>query len=162
MSSFLLRLIPLVLLPAVLQPAGVSRLLPLNESAYQRVLADQRGKVVLVNFWATWCAPCLEEMPMLVQLEASLKQRGFRLVTITVDEKEQEREALQFLQKHRVLEPAYIKRTSSDDAFITAVDAKWSGAVPALFLFDRNGRKIQSFIGETEKKDLEPAIRKLL
>jgi hypothetical protein len=58
--------------------------------------------------------------------------------------------------------PAYIKRVGNDEKFIDSVDPKWSGALPALFLYDRQGRKVKSYIGETDMAALEAAVRKLL
>lgn len=147
---------------AALWPAGPARLDPLDEAAYRQLIASSKGRVLLVNFWATWCAPCREEMPQLVKLEASYRAKGLRLVTISADEPEDARQALEFLQKVGVPPPAYLKRAANDDKFITSVDAKWSGALPAIFLFDRAGRKVRSFIGETDMKILESEIRKLL
>ena len=57
---------------------------------------------------------------------------------------------------------AYIKRARNDEDFINAIDRKWTGALPALFLYDRQGRKAASFIGETEASEIEAALRKLL
>jgi hypothetical protein len=57
--------------------------------------------------------------------------------------------------------PRYIRRAVDDDQFINAIDPKWSGALPALFLFDRSGRQLKSFIGETDITLLEAALRKL-
>lgn len=147
---------------AALWPAGPARLDPLDEATYRQVVASSKGKVLLVNFWATWCAPCREEMPLLVKLEAAYRERGFRLVTISADEPEDARQALEFLQKMKVPAPAYLKRAANDDKFITAVDAQWSGALPALFLYDKTGRKVRSFVGEADFKVLESEIRKLL
>jgi hypothetical protein len=58
--------------------------------------------------------------------------------------------------------PGYVKRPRNDDKFIRFIDGKWSGALPALFLYDRQGNKVASFVGETEMADLEKAIRKIL
>jgi thiol-disulfide isomerase/thioredoxin len=138
------------------------QLAPLDEGVYRKILQQQRDRVVLVNFWATWCEPCREEMPHLAALERKLRNRGFALITISADEPEQEAEAFQFLKDQGVRFPAYLKRVENDDRFISSIDAKWSGALPALFLFDRHGSKAASFIGETEMKDLEAAIEKLL
>lgn len=52
----------------------------------QRNLAEWSGKLVLVNFWATWCAPCLEEIPMLAELRRDYKQKGFEVVGIAIDQ----------------------------------------------------------------------------
>ncbi len=142
--------------------AAQDKLLPLDEAVYEKVVASAKSKILLVNFWATWCEPCRTEMPALVKLEASLRARGFQFVTVSADEPEDEAAALQFLRKSNVQGPAYIKRVKDDDAFIRVVDAKWSGALPALILFDRAGRKARAFIGETDLKELETAIQKLL
>jgi len=137
-------------------------LLPLDEAVYQKLIASAKGKVLLVNFWATWCEPCRTEMPALAQLQSNLRAKGFQLVTVSADEPEEEAAARQFLVKSNIQGPAYLKKVKDDDAFIRSVDPKWSGALPALILFDRTGRKSRAFIGETDLKDLEAAIRKLL
>ncbi len=148
-----------LVLAALAWPAG---LVPLDETAFQKLIASRKGKVLLVNFWATWCSPCRAEMPQLVKLESSLRAKGFSLAAVSADDPEQETDAFQFIQQSRVPLPAYIKRASDDEKFINAIDPKWSGALPASFLFDRSGRKVRSFIGETDMKDVEAAVRKLL
>jgi thiol-disulfide isomerase/thioredoxin len=137
-------------------------LVPLNEASFRKMVAEHRGKVLLVDFWATWCAPCREEIPKLVALYSSQKQRGFELITVSCDEPEQEGAAADFVKQQHAPPPRYIRRAQSDDAFINSIDAKWSGALPALFLFDRSGRQIASFIGEVQMKQLEAAIDKAL
>ena len=137
-------------------------LIPLNESSYRTLIVAQKGKVVLVNFWATWCAPCRKEMPELVKLEQRLRDRGFAMITVSADEPEQESDAVRLIRQNHVSLPAYIRRAPDDDRFISAVDPGWSGALPALFLYDRQGRRIRSWVGETGVADIEAAIRKLL
>jgi len=137
-------------------------LAPLDEMAFRRMVAEHRGKILLVDFWATWCSPCLAEMPKLVALSAARKQRGLDLVTISCDEPEQEMAAAQFVDRQGAPAPRYVRHAKSDDDFINAIDPKWSGALPALFLFDRNGKQVQSFIGETDPKLLAAAIDKML
>ena len=133
-----------------------------DESGFQKLIDSHKGKVVLYDFWATWCAGCLEEMPRLIALQNRLKERGFDLVTISADDPEQDADAEKVLKKFTAPNPAYRKQTSKDEKFINAIDPKWSGALPALFLYDRNGKKVQSFIGETNSWTLEAAISKLL
>ena len=157
--------IPLLLLcaaAAFFPAAAQDKLVPLDEAVYRKLLADNKGKVLLVDFWATWCEPCRKELPELVRLEARLRVRGLKLVTVSADEPEEEKNALAFLKKHAVPMPAYIKRAADDDKFINFVHAQWSGALPALFVYDRQGRKVKTFIGETDMKDLEAALAKTL
>jgi len=135
---------------------------PLDEKGYLQLIASHKGSVVIVDFWATWCGPCREEMPLLVELARKYRGQGLRLVTISCDEPEERAKAAEFLADFKVPEPAYIKRVTDDERFINSVDGKWSGALPALFLYDRAGRPARSFIGETEMSVLEQAVRKLL
>jgi thiol-disulfide isomerase/thioredoxin len=148
----------------LLSALGVAQdqLIPVREGEYQKLVAARKGKVLLVDFWATWCAPCREEMPLLVKLEAGLRPRGFSLLTVSADESEQENAALAFLRKFSVPAPWYIKRAADDEKFISSVDPKWGGAVPALFLYDRQGRKAKTWIGETAPAEIEAVVRKLL
>jgi thiol-disulfide isomerase/thioredoxin len=137
-------------------------LVPINEAGFQKLVASHKGKVVLYDFWATWCAPCRAELPQLVKLEAKLRSQGVEVVTISADEPEQKVAAEKFIQKFGVNGPAYLKQADDNDHFINAIDAKWSGALPALFLYDKTGHKARSFIGETDMAALEAAIHKLL
>lgn len=151
------------LLLACLAPLRAQqKLLPLDEGGYQNLLARNQGQVVLVNFWATWCAPCREEMPQLAALETKYKGKKFKLITVSCDEPGEASSALRFLEEHRIPAPVYLKQAASDDHFIGSVDDKWSGALPALFLYDRKGQKTRAFIGATDMKTLEDSILDLL
>jgi thiol-disulfide isomerase/thioredoxin len=140
-----------------LKAEAATGLKPLDEAGFRSMVASHRGNVLLVDFWATWCAPCREEMPKLISYFGS-HGKTFDLVTISCDEPEQVPAAEQFLNLQRAPMPHYIRQAKSDDAFINAIDPAWSGALPALFLFDRRGKQVQSFIGETNIKAVETAI----
>ena len=142
--------------------AGPSKLESFNLDVHKAVLERGSGKVILINFWATWCSPCREEMPHLVELQKKLGDKGFMLVTVSADEQEDAASALAFLQENEVPGAAYLKSVDDDDAFIDAIDSKWSGALPALFLYDRKGKLVMKFIGETEMEVLAKSIEALL
>jgi thiol-disulfide isomerase/thioredoxin len=141
---------------------AASELIPLNEAGFQKLVGSHQGKVVLYDFWATWCAPCRAELPQLVKLEAKLRSQGVQLVTISADEPEQKAAAEKLIQQFGVQGPLYLKQAGNDERFINAIDPKWSGALPALFLYDKSGRRVRSFIGATDIAAFEAAIRKLL
>ncbi len=138
------------------------KLTPVDDAGYTKLVASHKGKVVMMDFWATWCKPCRAEMPELVKLSQKLRARGFELVTISADEPAQEAAALKVLKEDGVTGTTYLKKVPDDDKFSDSIDPKWGGALPALFLYDRTGKKVKSFIGETPIKDLEAAIEKLL
>ncbi len=152
-SRILLILIAGSLFAADLKPVG--------EATYPKMVAASKGKVVLVNFWATYCVPCRKEMPALVAMQQRLAAKGFLLVTVSADEPEQEKDAAAFLDKMKAPAPVYIKRAKDDDKFINSLDPKWSGALPASFLYDRQGRKVKSYFGELNLKQLEADVVKL-
>jgi thiol-disulfide isomerase/thioredoxin len=135
------------------------KLSSIDEVGYRAMLKSNAGQLTLVDFWATWCAPCREEMPRLAELHGRLREKGFHLVTVSADDPGQQRAAVDFLIKSGIDGAAYLRRAKDDDKFINAVDPKWSGALPALFLYDRQGKLLQSFTGETDMGALEAAIR---
>ncbi len=134
----------------------------INEIGYPKMLAANKGKVVLVDFWATWCVPCRKEMPEVAKLEAKLKARGFVVVPISADEPENEAAARDFLTKSGIKNQGFLKAPKDDDAFIRAIDPKWSGELPALVLYDKTGKKVQIWKGETAIATIEAAVTKLL
>jgi len=143
--------------------AAAQTLAPVDEAGYQKLIQSQKGSVVVVDFWATYCKPCRSEMPQLVKLAEKLKARGLRMVTISSDEPEAEGNAKKFLGEVGASGlPSYLKRPKDDDKFINAIDPKWQGALPALFIYDRTGRKVRSFVGESAIADVEAAIQKVL
>lgn len=151
-----------LLLSLLLAPAFGQALKPVNETSYPQLITSAKGKVVLVDFWATWCKPCRAEMPLIAKLAAKMKSKGVETITVSADEPEAEAAAKKFLAETGAgTMPAYIKRPKDDDKFIALVDSKWSGELPALFLYDRAGKRVQSFFGETPIAQVEAAIRKL-
>jgi thiol-disulfide isomerase/thioredoxin len=134
----------------------------LDVSAFRRRVASLRDTVVMVDFWATWCAPCRAELPGWVAMERRLAPERVRLLIVSVDDSADERAAVQFLDSIGAPRPRYIKRTTRDAAFIDAVDTAWSGALPALFLYDRTGHQRARFVGEVAERTVLAAITPLL
>jgi thiol-disulfide isomerase/thioredoxin len=141
---------------------GLGALTPVDEAAFQKLVESHKGRVVIYDFWATYCVPCRAELPKLIALETKLRAQGLELVTISADEPEQDAAAEKFLKRYPVRGILYRKEAKNDDQFINSIDTKWSGALPAVFLYDKAGRKVRSFIGATDMASLESAIRKLL
>jgi thiol-disulfide isomerase/thioredoxin len=139
---------------------SAAQLTPIDKAGYAKLISSYRGKVLLVDFWATWCEPCREELPRLVAMAAKLDASRFALVTISADEPEKEATAAAFLDREHAPASRYLKRTEDDEAFINSVDKEWSGALPALFLYDAGGKLIGSFIGESDPGEVEQAVRK--
>jgi cytochrome c-type biogenesis protein len=117
-------------------------------------LSSLRGRVVLVNFWATWCLPCRAEVPDFNEMQKTYEPRGFAVVGITShDTREQVRE----FQKE--LKQDYTVLLSGDDA---PEQFKTGPGRPATFILDRAGHIRQRFIGEKDRATFEAAVKQLL
>jgi peroxiredoxin len=103
-------------------------------------LADYKGKVVLLNIWATWCAPCVEEMPSMEKLYQELKDEDFELLAVSVDETGIEAVA-PFMKKHKLGFPVLLD-TVGDIKSLYQVTG-----IPESFIIDKNGMIIEKIIG---------------
>lgn len=113
----------------------------LRSATGQEVLASIRAsgsRAVLLNVWATWCAPCRQEFPDLLRLRQDYRERGLDLVLVSADFDDQRSDATAFLAANGVDFPSFFKQ-QDDMAFIDALNPEWSGALPASFVFDERG-----------------------
>ncbi|HEY1435223.1 MAG TPA: TlpA disulfide reductase family protein [Thermoanaerobaculia bacterium] len=126
-------------------------------------VAKDRGKVVVVNFWATWCVPCREEFPDLVRLEKAYRARGVAVLGVSIDLPKDMPKIEKFLATHKPDFPNFVKRAGGDDQdFIDAVDPKWGGELPFTVLYGRDGKKARVLSGRQSSADFEKAIEELL
>ncbi len=118
-------------------------------------LADQRGKVVLLDFWATWCPPCRSELPRLNALHDSLKDRGFTVIGMTVDRDDAAQVAAAVKECHLVY-PVGLAGPEVQQAYGKI------RAVPTKFLLDRNGVVQKRYVGVVPEGQLRQDIEGLL
>jgi thiol-disulfide isomerase/thioredoxin len=143
--------------------AALPEVKPINSTSLREVVNAQKGKVVLVNAWATWCKPCKEEIPDLLRLKAKYAGKGFELVFISADDADElETSVRPTLQKLGVNFLTYINRDSSDEAFINGMSAKWNGALPTSFLYDRKGNLNEMLVGGRKYRQFEEVVVQLL
>ncbi len=118
---------------------------------------------LLVNFWATWCDPCREEFPDLVRLNEDYKMRGLDFIVVSLDEVDELNKGVpQFLQQMHATMPAFLLNAPDQEAAMNAVDPQWGGALPATFLFDRNGQIVFKHMGRINPAETRAAIEKAL
>ena len=137
---------------------------PFQAATADRVLAAVRepgARAVLVNVWATWCAPCRAEFPDLIRVGRELRAEGLRMVLVSADFDESLPQARAFLADHGVDFPSYHK-TGDDMRFINTLDSLWSGALPATFLYDGAGRRMRFWEGRQSYETLSRAVRDVL
>jgi len=137
-------------------PKGV---VELDETGWAKVHAQQRGRVLLVNFWATWCDPCREEFPNLVRLHNTYRSRGLSVVAISMDEPESRPAIEQFLKSQGANFGSYRQHFKDFEALVNSINPRWGGGIPATFLYDREGRLVKSWEGATTFEEFEGAVK---
>jgi peroxiredoxin len=106
-------------------------------------LADYKGKTVLLNIWATWCPPCVAEMPSMEKLYQELKNEDFEILAVSIDVTGSN-EVAPFMKKHRLSFPALI------DTQGTIKDLYQTTGVPESFIIDKDGIIAEKIIGPKE------------
>jgi thiol-disulfide isomerase/thioredoxin len=134
------------------EPEALPQLRFQDAEGKERTLVDWRGKVVLLNLWATWCLPCRREMPSLDRLQKELGSDKFEVVALSVDRKGLEA-SKKFLDDIKIEKLAlYVDATARANSDLRAV------GLPATLLIDAQGREIGRLLGPAEW-DSEDAMR---
>jgi peroxiredoxin len=138
----------------LIKPAPEVRFTPLSGEAFST--SELRGKVVLVNFWATYCAACLEEMPKLIETHKKFAPRGYETVAVAVRHDNPSKVA-RFAEKNGL--PFRVALDSSGEL------AKEFGNVritPMGFLIDKQGRVLKRFVGEPNWSEFHELVERAL
>jgi thiol-disulfide isomerase/thioredoxin len=131
-----------------------------GEDQLLQVIGEHRGKVTVVNFWATWCGPCREEFPDLVRLYEENREKGVVVVSISMDEADEAEQAAAYLEEQKARFPAYLRGFRDFEAFVNLIDPSWSGAIPATFVFDRQGNRVYSHQGKLTYEELTELVER--
>lgn len=117
-------------------------------------IAAYKGKVTVLNFWATWCGPCREEMPMLNRLRAKLAPKGVEVVGVALDNKE---EVSAFVNQLKISYPILLG--DSDTLGLMRSLGNATGGLPYTLILDRKGKIAAKLTGLLDEKKLEATIK---
>jgi thiol-disulfide isomerase/thioredoxin len=119
--------------------ADWSTLPRITDKGIKSLIEKNRGKVLLLNFWATWCPPCVEEFPALVKIYNTYKSRGLEVIGVSLNDPSEMKDVLTFLREQKPSFPLYLAGTV-DDSFYQSIDKRWSSEMPLTMIYDKSGR----------------------
>ncbi|MFN0156478.1 MAG: TlpA family protein disulfide reductase [Bacteroidota bacterium] len=136
---------------------------PIDAAGLHLLIEQSVGKVVVVNMWATWCAPCIEEFPGLLRVRKEYADDGVEFIFVSIDDPKRVRSlVMPFVKRMKIDFMTYIKRAGNDESFINALNPEWGGALPTTFLYDKNGLLAEMLVEQLTYEELESAILPLL
>lgn len=120
-------------------------------------LTSYRGKIVILNFWATWCVPCREEMPVLISIQNHYAARGVQVIGASADDESTQAKIPQFVRRTKITFPVWLGATTADMQRFGLGDA-----LPATAVIDRDGQIVGRILGMVDKADLAKRMEWLL
>jgi len=141
---------PPAIAPAEDRSAQVS-LEVIDAAAWGAVLQRHRGKVVLVDFWATWCGPCVKMFPHTVELHRRFADEGLVVISVSLDDPDEEAAVRDFLVRHRATFENYLSAYGVGSETFEAFEID---AVPHFKIYDRDGVLAEEFVGGSGPIDL--------
>jgi thiol-disulfide isomerase/thioredoxin len=141
------------------------QLVSVTHDQWLRELQALHGRIVVVDNWATWCIPCVERFPRMMEIARRWSPSGAVFVTLSLDDRDDPqslRKVQKFLEKHDARIPNYLMNEITPDAF----DKLGLLGIPAVFIYDRSGRLTQRLTGDNPNNqyteaDVEAALRTL-
>lgn len=122
----------------------------------EHFLTQKNDTTYVVNFWATWCVPCVEELPHFEELNTKYKKNKVKVILVSLDmKKDVEKKLLPFIKSHGIKSDVVFMQDPDMNAWIPKVDSTWSGAIPATVIYNKKDRKFyeqQFTYAELEKE----------
>ncbi len=142
--------------------AGAPAIARVSAAELRRLLDAQRGKVVVLNLWATWCAPCLREIPDLLRLEKEFAARGVALIGVSMDEPDDGERVAGFHAKYFPAFRTWLRSERELDAIASVVDPAWNEVLPTTYLLGRDGKVVRRVQGAKTHEEFRALLESAL
>jgi thiol-disulfide isomerase/thioredoxin len=132
---------------------------------FKQVVRPRDGRAVVVHLWATWCTPCLQELPTIAAFAREMRARGVDVVSFSIDQigPGTLRRVSKLIDEKAgsALSKKIVRRPSAPE-FVAALDPRWEGSIPAVFAFDGNGVYRGGIVGEGTRAQLDTLVTGLV
>ena len=151
------------MLPCFITHAQAVPILTFN--AFEKHLnpAANNDTVYVINFWATWCKPCVEELPYFEQLQENYKNHKVKVLLVSIDFKSQhEKKVVPFVQKNELKSQVLLLDGEGNNDFIDKVDMRWQGTIPATTVIHAPSKTKDFYEKQFTYQELEKIVKPLL
>jgi thiol-disulfide isomerase/thioredoxin len=132
------------------------------EKLQSRVL-ESKDAILILNFWATWCKPCIEELPAFEQINQKYSAEKIKVILINLDFNSKINSSVEPFVKNKKLQSEIIHITDTDpNLWINKIDSSWSGAIPATVIYNSQHQKIKFTEGQMTFVELESVILQMV
>ncbi|CAN5118028.1 redoxin domain-containing protein [soil metagenome] len=119
--------------------AGAQTVEVFTYEQFEARVANQKQEIVIYNFWATWCKPCVEEMPAFEKLSADYKAKGVHVVFVSLDFKSKHEKVVAFAKQKKLQSEVILLNAPDYNAWIDKVSTEWGGSIPATLVVKKTG-----------------------
>ncbi len=133
----------------------------LDAKGIKALVAENKGKVVLLNFFATWCPPCRKEFPGIVKFHEKYKSQGLEVIEISMNDASEKGDIRAFIREMKPAFPIYLA-ASTDEQFYKAIDERWAMELPITLIYDRDGKLRYYYPKERTYAELQQDVGPLL
>jgi peroxiredoxin len=130
----------------------------INIAGVKELVSNKSDKLRLINVWATWCGPCVQELPEFITIDRMYRERDFEFVTISLDDTTKKSKCLDRLKKLQASNANYLYAGGDKYPFIEAIDPKWQGALPYTLLVEPGGKIVYGKQGPIDPLALKKII----
>ena len=142
-------------------PSPVTQIRTVDAKQVRALVDAHKGKVVVLNFWATWCPPCVREFPALIKAYEQYHDKGMNMYAVSMNSPEEMADIKEFVQTHKPPFPIYLK-DEQDATFNEAMLEEWFGEMPMTLVFDTAGKRVLAHTAEITFEELSGKVEPLL
>ena len=135
----------------------------LKPAEFLKLKEQAHGQVLVINFWATWCGPCVAEFPEFVALDQKYRSQGVKIIGISADETgDIKSKVIPFVKEAKARFAIFVQDVEDPQEMIDVVSKDWPGVLPATFVFDKQGKLAYSRFGIIDRDQLVAALESAL